>query len=354
MSDTRDTIRERILDLIDDKYDKLPGSYIYEQSQAMAVELEDKYVEIEDAINQKFAGTADFENVKVIAYEKGVDWKDAEAASGLVKVYGIAGAVINEGDLFANELNQYAAAQSYTVPITGSIEVQVTCTTSGISGNTPANTIVNFPKTLTGINSVTNEAAFSNGYEAETRDELLDRYYTVVRKPATSGNAYHYEQWALAVDGVGAAKIKPLWNGNGTVKVVIIDRNKLPATQELITAAQTYIDANRPIGASVTVSTPESITVNIEATVQLKAGYTVEQVTADIQTKVAAYFKDATFTDSSVYYAKIGNIIFTADGVVNINYDTLKLNGAKNDIILIDDNTNTQIPSLGTVTIATA
>lgn len=350
MSDTRDTIRERILNLIDDKYDKLPGSYIYEQAQSLAIELEDKYVEIEDAINQKFAGTADFENVKVIAYEKGVDWKPAQAASGILKVSGVAGAKINIGDLFASELNQYAATKAYTVPVSGIVDVEVECTIAGTVGNTPIGSIVNFPKTLSGINSVTNEAAFSNGYEAETRDELLKRYYTVIRKPATSGNAYHYEQWALSVDGVGAAKVKPLWNGNGTVKVVIIDRNKLPATQELITSAQTYIDANRPIGASVTVSTAESVVVNIEATVQLKTGYTIEQVKSDVQTKIAAYFKDATFVDSSVYYAKIGNIIFTADGVVNINYDTLKLNGAKNDIILTDDNTKTQIPSLGTVT----
>lgn len=351
MSDSRDIIRNRILDNIDTKYDKMTGSLNFEQSQATAIELEAKYAEIEDAINQKFAGTADFENVKVIAFEKGVDWKPASAASGVVKVNGYAGAPIKKGDLFASQLNQYASIEDVVLGITGTAEIKVECTVTGANGNTTANTITLFPKTLPGINSVTNEADFTNGYEAETREELLTRYYNVIRRPATSGNAYHYEQWALSVDGVGAVKVKPLWNGNGTVKIVIIDRNKLPATPELITKAQTYIDKNRPIGASPTVSTADSLMVDIACKVQLKVDYTLDQVKADVKTKIEAYFKDATFVDSNVYYAKIGNIIFTADGVVNIDYTTLTLNGAKNDIILIDTNAKTQIPALGTLTL---
>lgn len=351
MSDTRDTIRERILADIDDKYDKLPGSYTWEQAQALAIELEAKYVEIEDAINQKFAGTADFENVKVIAYEKGVDFKDAVASSGVLKVTGTPNAVIAIGDLFANELNQYAATESITIPSGGSADVKVQCTIAGTDGNCAAGSIVNFPKTLTGVNAVTNESAFSNGYNAETRDELLERYYTVIRKPATSGNAYHYEQWAMSVTGVGDVKVKPLWNGNGTVKVVIINADKQSASTELVSTVQSYIDANRPIGANVTVATAEAITINIACKVQLKADYTLEQATADAQAKILAYFKEATFVDSSVYYAKIGNLIFTAEGIINIDYTALTLNGAKSDILLVDDNTKTQIPILGTLTL---
>lgn len=351
MSDNRDVIRNRILNEVDETYDKLPGSYVWEQSQATAIELEAKYAEIEDAINQKFAGTADFENLKVIAFEKGVDWKDATFATGVVKVTGVQNAVVNIGDLFASQLNQYAATETVSLDQTGIASVKVRCTTAGSSGNTPIGTITLFPKTLPGINTVTNEVAIVDGYNAETRDELLARYYKAIRKPATSGNAYHYEQWAESVDGVGAAKIKPLWNGGGTVKIVIIDRNKQAATQTLINEVQTYIDSQRPIGASPTVVTAEELVININCNLNLKLNYTLEQVKTDIEQKIASYFKDSAFVDVAVYYAKIGNIIFTAEGVSNIDYSTLELNSQKGDIMLEDSNAKTQIPKLGTLTL---
>ena len=51
------------------------------------------------------------------------------------------------------------------------------------------------------------------------------RFYEKVRLPATSGNAYHYQQWALEVSGVGAAKVFPLDNGPGTVGILVVDND---------------------------------------------------------------------------------------------------------------------------------
>lgn len=65
--------------------------------------------------------------------------------------------------------------------------------------------------------------------DQETDDELRARYYIKIQTPATSGNAYHYRLWSKEVSGVGDAKVYPLWNGNGTVKVLIIDSNKTGA-----------------------------------------------------------------------------------------------------------------------------
>jgi len=349
MADSRDIIRERILTNVNDKYDKLTGSLTWELSQGLGIELESQYIEIDDALEQKFAGTADFENLKVISYERGIDWKDATKASGIVKINGMPNAKILIGYVVASELNEYVVTEENIIGLDGIALAKVECSVGGIAGNTPINTIIKFPKTYVGLNSVTNETALTNGYEEESRDTLLQRYYNEVRRPSTSGNAYHYQKWAESVSGVGAVKVKPLWSGNGTVKVVILDRNKAIATNELIIQVHDYIETVRPIGASVTVTTVENMPINISCKVTLKADYTLQQVTAIATTKLNNYFKEVTFVDQYVYYAKIGNILFNTEGIADIDYNLFTVNGSDVNINLIDSNIKTQIPTLGTL-----
>ena len=68
-----------------------------------------------------------------------------------------------------------------------------------------------------------------------------------------------------SVPGVGEAKCIPLWNGPGTVKVVIVDADSQVAPIELIQKVQKFIDDVKPIGATLTVSTAEEITINISS-----------------------------------------------------------------------------------------
>ena len=79
------------------------------------------------------------------------------------------------------------------------------------------------------------------GFDAETDISLLERYMIAVQTPATSGNIYHYKQWARAVEGVGNSRIFPLWNGRNTVKVVIINDNQQPASSELVKKLKTTL-----------------------------------------------------------------------------------------------------------------
>lgn len=351
MADNRDIIRERILEEIDKKFDKQTGSWIFEFAQSLGIELENKYVENEDALRQKFAGTADLESLKIIAFERGVTWKDATYATGVVEVKGVPNALINKGDLFSNKIVEYEAIENKTIDSDGRASVRVKCTVKGTVGNTIADTITEFPKTLEGLNEVTNPLPIENGYPEETREELLLRFYNTIRRPATSGNIYHYLNWAESIKGVGNAKVKPLWNGNGTVKVIIIDREKEPASEELIKEVKDYIETVRPIGADVTVSTAEILKIDLECQVQLMKDYTLEQVTANIKEDLKNYYKEIAFTDMDVYIAKVASIIFNATGVNNLDINTLKLNGEKNDIILVDNNEKTEIPQLGELTI---
>ena len=129
-----------------------------------------------------------------------------------------------------------------TVAVADVATVKVQAVKAGKTGNVGAKSIILMPKTIQGIKSVNNIKATYDGFDAETDASLLERYLIAVRTPATSGNVYHYKQWAREVEGVGDTRIFPLWNGANTVKVVIIDDNQQPASLELVKKVQDHID----------------------------------------------------------------------------------------------------------------
>ena len=102
----------------------------------------------------------------------------------------------------------------------------------GTSCNVDAGTITKIPVSIYGVSAVTNKAAAYDGFDEETDAELLERLLFKVRQPATSGNKNHYIIWATNVDGVGGVKVLPLWNGNGTVKVIITDAENEIASED--------------------------------------------------------------------------------------------------------------------------
>lgn len=168
-----------------------------------------------------------------------------------------------------------------------------------------------------------------------------------MQAPATSGNEAAYKQWALEVDGVGGAKVYPLWNGNGTVKVLVVNSNmeidsSLPAT------VAAYLETVRPIGAAVTVASPTGLPIGITANVTLSGSKTLAEVQTALISTVAEYLKSEVFTTYSVSYAKIGSMLLDTEGVDD--YDTLLVNSETSNITIPDEG----IPLVGTITLAEA
>ena len=128
------------------------------------------------------------------------------------------------------------------------------------------------------MTKLVNEVDFKNGVDIESDEDLRKRFVKVVNNPSTSGNKAHYEEWALEVDGVGRAIVYPLWNGNGTVKVMIIGNDNKPVTEEIIENCKLHIEENMPIGCQLTVITPSLLNVVINASVEVKVGYTLEDI----------------------------------------------------------------------------
>jgi len=330
------TLQNEMLSNISEDYEKSPGNLPYDLLRSFAIELSNLYIDlaaIADKIDvDKLLGE---ELDKYVFQRKGLNRKQPTYAVGVLTVVG--NGTINIGDIFESVSGvQFTATQ--TIAVAGTANVSIQAVIPGGSGNLGANVITQMPITITGITSVNNAEGTYNGYEGETDASLRERYYSELQKPPSSGNIYHYLCWANEVPGVGDAKVIPLWNGNNTVKVVIIDSNKVPASAGLVNSVQVYIDPGisgngsgaAPMGAYCTVVSATAKNINISVNITRLAGYSVAEVTASITTSITAYLASIAFKQDSVSYAQISSSILNSKGVQDLS--SLLVNGGTSNV----------------------
>jgi uncharacterized phage protein gp47/JayE len=343
---TKEEIHDAMLEEISSDYEKIPGSFVYDTTGAPAVALQKVYEEIEIVESKQSIDNLSGEELEQRIYERtGIKKHHATSASTIVIITGQPGVTINSGDKVASETNVYSFVESKVIGESGQTTILIKSDEPGTIGNTPANTIVNFPITLEGLTSVTNPNPVTNGFNAETDDALRKRYYDKLQAPATSGNKAHYKIWATEVTGVGDAKIFPTWNGGGTVKVVVINSNKRAADDELIAGVYGHIEENRPIGATVTVESAIEKAISIAATLVLANGYSVSQVQQTFEQSLIDHFASIAFNETYVSHAKIGNILLETPGVGD--YSNLLVNNNSSNVLLDE----VEIPFLNSITL---
>ncbi len=335
MSDV-ETIHKRMLGNISNEYDKSEGSFFFDATKPAAIEFEGKNKEIQEVTNKLDVENLEGEELERFIYQRtGITRKPATKATTVVIVSGQEGAKIGVDDLAGADTVNFISTENKTIDATGQMTVLVECEEPGVIGNVPAGAIKYFPVSIPGLVDVYNPEAVTNGYDAESDTELRQRYYEKLQRPAKAGNKYHYEQWAKEVVGVGGVRVVPRWNGPLTVKVVIIDSNGLPASQELIDNVFNHIESERPFGANVTVVSATPVTINISVTLVLVEGYEELQVKENISKNISEYLKSIAFKTDYVSYAQIGSIILDTDGV--LDYSDLLINSGIANIPVEND-----------------
>jgi uncharacterized phage protein gp47/JayE len=340
---TYDYLIAEMLDNVTADVDKSEGSLIYDALAPVAMELEQNYIEMDEILKRVFAQTSYEEFLDMRAAEFGVIRKAGTKAIGKVTFTGSDNTIIPTGTIVQTESGlQYSTIADVTIA-NGTVKTDVRAEDIGIIYNVPANTITEIPVSVTGVASVTN-VAIIGGAEIETDADLISRLLLKVQIPSTSGNANDYKLWAMSVDGVGDAKAFPIWAGNGTVRVVIIDSNKKSANTSIISAVANKIEANRPIGANVAVVSATEKQINISAKVVIDTTkYTLGQVQSILAENITKYFAAIAFKNNYVSYASIGNVIFNSTGVQD--YSNLTINTKTDNVVLADE----EIPIVGTI-----
>lgn len=342
---TYDAIMARLLAAVPDTLDKREGSFIWDALSPAALELAQAYVRLEYQLQRAFATTATGEDLDMRTAEQGIARKPATRAVGSLTFTGADGAIIPAKSLVASTAGIQFETVAEAVIDGGQVIANAQAVKAGVSGNASANSITVMSVSLNGVTGVNNSDPFTGGYKEETDEELRKRYFEKIQTPATSGNKFHYIAWSKEVPGVGDAKCFPLWDGNGTVKVVIVNAEKHAADAGLINAVENKIEEKRPIGAAVTVISAMEKSINVSATVTLANGYTIVQVQTLYEKAITDYLNSIAFADTCVSYAQLGKMLLETAGVGD--YANLLINGSINNIILGDEET----PVLGIISL---
>ncbi|WP_152393755.1 baseplate J/gp47 family protein [Paenibacillus guangzhouensis] len=333
-----EVILNRMLNRVTNDVDKRPGSVIYDALAPAAAEMAQMYMDIDMFLRLTFASTSSGEYLALRAAEMGVSRNPATKAKRQGVFYsGNEYLDVPLGSRFSIDDVTYVARDRIDPGI-----YILECEVAGNVGNTPIGPLlpVDYVPKLT--RAVLTDIV-QEGVNEEPDEKLLAKYQLRVQQASTSGNAYQYKQWAITVQGVGDAKVFPLWNGPGSVKVVIADLDKKPADPASVAQTSDYIEEVRPIGANVTVVSGVGKAIIVKAKVALATSYTLQSVTEGFKSLLTDYLKSIAFEMTYVSYARIGTLLMSVPGV--LDYSAMSLNGGTVNIPLADE----EIPVFGSV-----
>ncbi|ARK23316.1 hypothetical protein SporoP37_00495 [Sporosarcina sp. P37] len=330
---TFEHLMEKSLPEIPLHLDKRTSSIIYAAVAVNNMEMAEMYIWLGRILKLAFAQDSSGEWLEKRAYEAGIDRNPAVKAKRRA-TFNIP--VENGERFFVDDL-------FYRVIENGIVE----CEKEGTIGNRPPNDsellpVSNIPKLEIAILG----EVIIPGEEEESDLSLLERFLIERRRKATSANKAHYKKWAEEVEGVGKAKVFPLWAGEGTVKVIIANSEMKPASPELVQAVKDYIDpipgmgeGEAPIGATLTVESAQNKEITIRAMVSLR-GNTIEAVSAEVAEELKLMFKGLSFKDfplnekAAVKVAAVSNILYANKWISD--YSDVLINGLAANLELED------------------
>lgn len=251
----------------------------------------------------------------------------------------------------------YVTTESGTIE-GGSVTLAVKAVEAGVASNVGAGAAAFLLSPLEGVESVENAEAITGGSDVETDESYRTRLLLELGAAQGAGNVADYKRWALAYEGVGFVKVVPLWEGPGTVLVVITDDENNPVSEAVVEGLQNELDpvpgegqGKAPVGAEVTVKTPSAVAVAPSAEVELEPGYTLDGAGGTIATRegfeqVLSEYIDRLAPGDDVLLNKTESRFFLVEGLHDVA--NVKLNGVAANQAIGDE----EVASMGTVTLA--
>lgn len=287
---TYEEILQRCLDRIPNTIDKRQGSIIYDALAPCCVELAQMYIELSGIYDQVFIDTAVGEALDKLVEQNGVKRKDATYA--LRK--GEFNMVVPVDNRFSDGENTYIVIEN----IVGTNNSILRCEQAGAVGNGYYGSLT--PITyLQGLTKAELTDIIDMGDDIESDEDLRVRYMESVTAPQFGGNVSDYQNKVKSLTGVGGCKVVPIWNGGGTVKLIITNSQGGVPTSSLVDDVQEAVDPNQdqqglgiaPIGHIVTVEGAAAKKITVSATFTLESGVDPTDIQDSVNNIVDNYFK---------------------------------------------------------------
>lgn len=341
---TQEDIIQRINERLTIDANLLEGGFSQDIIGSVAYELANIYdTELDNIADKVFVETATGEDLDKVGADYGIARRQSSASIVYLEIEGNENAIVNQ-NIKATYNNLVFTVQEYKViGSSGKVTVKAQCETLGTNGNVPANTITEFLTTYAGLTNVNNPQAAYNGFDVESDDDYRARIKLYLAEDATNCNEAQYKQWALEVTGVKTAVVKGAETaGAGNVGVYISSQTGT-VTQELIDAVREYIESKQFINATLIVQSLTYTEMDVDATIVLKDGYTINDVGEEFTQAFGEYLETVTNT---VSYFRVSDLLYACSGVEDVISYTL--NGGTESVTITD----TDYPVVGEVTIA--
>lgn len=357
---TFENVLERNLDRIPDEFDKREGSVIYDAIAPMAIEISLLYSYLDFLFKNAFGDTANRYWLIERAKERGIEPYKATKAV----IIGRFDTKLNIGDRFFID-DIYYTVSKLQKEGKELFFYELICNEEGSIGNIEGGKLTP-TRTIRNLNLAEIYKLAILGEDEEDTEDFRERYFETIKSIAYGGNIDDYRKKVKAIDGVGLVKVIPVWNGGGTVKLIITDSEFKEPTSELISKVQEIIDpipfhqkgvGVAPIGHYVTVVGAKSKKINITCEILKSRDSNLEEIKREIEKDVEEYFKTqrkkwATYekVDSNIYVendirlAKITSIVLNVAYV--IDYETIKFTDTDKKIFELSEE---ELPVLGDV-----
>lgn len=351
---TYELILDRMLDRVlaqNPNIDTREGSIIYNALAPAAVELQNMYIQLDTILNESFADTQTRDYLIKRCAERGVN---VEPATHAIRQGEFVPSTleIEIGARFSLNLLNYVVTEKIS---NGVYKLQ--CETAGYDGNVESGALIPI-EYIEGLETATLTDVLVPGEDEEDTEHLRQRYYDSLNSQAFGGNITDYKEKTNSLDGVGGVKVYPVWNGGGTVKLVIINSDFEKPSEVLVSSVQTIIDPTQnqgngvgiaPIGHIVTVLGCNETVVNVATRITFQEGWNWEALKPYAEQAIDDYFKElasdwASLDNIIVRISQIEIRLLNLTGVLDIADTTL--NGVAHNLTVEADN----IPKRGNVT----
>lgn len=358
-----------MLDNVPNDTDKREGSIIYDALAPAAMVSAQQSLSLANIIRETYIKTAQGEFLDYRAVEHGTNRYAATFTEVKAKFNDDDGnpVNVNVGDRFASIAESTVFYTVIKANNDGTAEMQAE--ESGTSANSYIGQVLpvtpNDNLAWAEITEVTIPAR-----DEENDEHLRARLLNSNSWVAYGGNVADYLDMTSKIHDVGATQVYPTWDGPGTVKLVILNNDLMPASQTLIKKVKEEIDPEEsatqgyglaPIDHRVTVTAPETFTVDIAMNVTIADSANVDTIKANIKASLEEFFKSLRKDwdtvnptvgrgySMTIYRSKILSRVMMIGVVANATMP--RLNGKDEDLQLVFNNTASQLPVLGEVTI---
>jgi hypothetical protein len=225
-----------------------------------------------------------------------------------------------------------ATLQGYTLSANvGSIVVPVIDTVAGAAGNVQAGAISVITSPVTGIDNVTNQAAFTNGFDQESDGGLKARFAAYILG-LSRGDIYGLTAAILGVDPEVQWTLTEGYNLDGSYHpgffFVVADDGSGNPTQGFLDSINAAAQAVRPLSVQCAVFAPSILFANPTLQITTATGFDHNTVVAQVAALVATNINSLGL-GVTLHWSQIAAWAYSIPGVIGVQ--NVLINGVYGD-----------------------